>query len=438
MATGRKLISELKLMRPAGLPGLLRRLRPAEARAAEVEEGVRGILAAVRRGGDRALVAQVRAHDWACPGPEALRVPEAMLEQALRNLHPGLRSALRSAEKSIRTFHARQRPARCATVSGRGARMGIEALPLDSVGLYVPGGRAAYPSTLLMLAVPAQVAGVRRIAVATPAGPEGMPNTTVLAAAALLGVTEVYAIGGAAAVGAFAYGTETVARVDKVLGPGNAWVAEAKRQVFGVVGIDAVAGPTELVILSDGTSPARLIAADLLAQAEHDPEASPVLLTTDPEEPARVGAELARQLASSPRSGIQRESLRRRGALVACANKQLACAAARALAPEHLSVMTRRASVWARLVPTASAVFLGPYTPEAAGDYGAGPNHSLPTGGTARFASPVGVWDYFRYRSTLELDRGALARMAPWMRALALAEGLAGHAASLDARAVQP
>jgi histidinol dehydrogenase len=436
MAARRNLIPMLKLDGPSGLPALLRRLRPPELRAAEVEEGVRNILGAVRRGGDQTLVAQVRAHDWPCPGPEALKVPEALLEQALRNLHPNLRSALRSAAKSIRSFHARQRPARCAPSSGRGARMGVEVLPLDSVGLYVPGGRAAYPSTLLMLTIPAQVARVRRIAVATPAGPEGMPNTTVLAAAALLGVTEVYAVGGAAAVGAFAFGTRTVPRVDKILGPGNAWVAEAKRQVFGAVGIDAVAGPTELVILSDGTSPARLIAADLLAQAEHDPEASPVLLTTDPGEPARVMAELVPQLASSPRSAIQGESLRRRGALVLCASQELACEAARALAPEHLSVQARAAKSWARLVPTASAVFLGPYTPEAAGDYGAGPNHSLPTGGTARFASPVGVWDYFRYRSTLELDRAALARRAPWMRALALAEGLDGHAASLDARGV--
>jgi histidinol dehydrogenase len=438
MVAIRNLVPVLKLDGPAGLPALLRRLRPAEERAAEVEEGVRRILGSVRREGDRALVAQVRAHDWPCSGPRTLRVPEAILDQALRNLSADLRSALETAAKSIRSFHARQRPARCAPAAGRGARMAIEALPLDAVGLYVPGGRAAYPSTLLMLAVPALVAGVRRIAVATPAGPEGMPNTTVLAAAALLGVKEVYAVGGAAAVGAFAYGTTTVPRVDKILGPGNAWVAEAKRQVFGIVGIDAVAGPTELVVLSDGTSPARLIAADLLAQAEHDPEASPILLTTDPQEPARVAAELARQLVTSHRAGIQRESLLRRGALVVCGTRELACDAARALAPEHLSVQARRAGTWASRVPTASAVFLGPYTPEAAGDYGAGPNHSLPTGGTARFASPVGVWDYFRYRSTLELDRAALARMAPWMRALALAEGLDGHAASLDAREVMP
>jgi histidinol dehydrogenase len=316
--------------------------------------------------------------------------------------------------------------------------MGVEVFPLESVGLYVPGGRAAYPSTLLMLTIPAQIAGIHRIAVSSPAGPGGLPNETVLAAAALLGVREVYGVGGAAAVGAFAFGTRTIPRVDKILGPGNAWVAEAKRQVFGEVGIDAVAGPTELVVLSDGSSPAAFVAADLLAQAEHDPKASPVLLTTDPAEPARVRAELARQLAGSSRAAIQRESLAQRGALVICADKKVACAAAQALAPEHLSVLARRPAVWARHVPSAAAVFLGCWTPEAAGDYGAGPNHSLPTGGTARFSSPVGVWDFFRQRSFLHLSRPALRRMSPWMRTLALAEGLDGHAASLRVREETP
>jgi histidinol dehydrogenase len=316
--------------------------------------------------------------------------------------------------------------------------MGMEVLPLESVGLYVPGGRAAYPSTLLMLAIPALVAGVGRIAVACPAGPEGLPNVTVLAAAALLGVKEVYAVGGAAAVGAFAFGTRSIPKVDKILGPGNAWVAEAKRQIFGRVGIDAVAGPTELVVLSDGSSPAEFIAADILAQAEHDPQASPILLTTDASEPARVRAELARQLTGAPRAAIQRESLSTHGAMVVCASRDLACAAARALAPEHLSIQARGPEDWAKRVPSAAAVFLGPWTPEAAGDYGAGPNHSLPTGGTARFTSPVGVWDFVRYRSFLQLDRAALGRRSPWMRALAAAEGLEGHAASLRVREEAP
>jgi histidinol dehydrogenase len=436
--TKRAIIAAMRLDGEPGIPRLVRRLRTGTEFQKNVEEGVRSILKHIRLRGDAAVVEAVRAYDWPCPGPSALKVPPEILGQALAAVSPDLASALRAAACSIRAFHGRQRPARCAPSNGGGARMGVEVFPLESVGLYVPGGRAAYPSTLLMLAIPAQVAGVRRIAVACPAGPEGLPNTTVLAAAALLGLGEVYAVGGAAAVGALAFGTDTLPKVDKILGPGNAWVAEAKRQVFGEVGIDAVAGPTELVVLSDGSSPAGFIAADLLAQAEHDPQASPILLTTDDSEPARVRAELERQLKDSPCAAIQRESLRKRGAMVVCAGRALACAAARALAPEHLSVQARRPADWAQRVPSAAAVFLGPWTPEAAGDYGAGPNHSLPTGGTARFASPVGVWDFVRYRSFLQIDRAALERRSPWMRALARAEGLDGHAASLRVREDAP
>ncbi len=432
------LITTMRLSGEPGIPKLAARLRSRAGFEEDVKAGVRSVLEQVRLRGDAAVVEAVRAYDWPCPGPAALKVPAEILGQSLAALSPELAGALRSASRSIRAFHRRQRPARCAPSDMGGARMGMEVLPLESVGLYVPGGRAAYPSTLLMLAIPALVAGVGRIAVACPAGPEGLPNVTVLAAAALLGLKEVYAVGGAAAVGAFAFGTRSIPKVDKILGPGNAWVAEAKRQVFGSVGIDAVAGPTELVVLSDGSSPAEFIAADLLAQAEHDPQASPILLTTDASEPARVRAELARQLTGAPRAAIQRESLSAHGALVVCASRDLACAAARALAPEHLSIQARRPGNWAKRVPSAAAVFVGPWTPEAAGDYGAGPNHSLPTGGTARFSSPVGVWDFVRYRSFLQLDRAALGRRSPWMRALAAAEGLEGHAASLRVREEAP
>lgn len=432
------IIATIRLNSERGIPGLVSRLRSRSCFDVDVEAHVRAILDNVRRRGDWAVVDEVRAHDWPCPGPSALKVPERSLLKALSGLDPELEKALRCAALSIRAFHERQRPARCRPVKGRGVEMGVDVLPLDSVGLYVPGGRAAYPSTLLMLAIPAQIAGVRRIAVSSPAGPGGLLNSTVLAAAALLNLREVYAVGGAAAVGAFTFGTRKIPRVDKILGPGNAWVAEAKRQVFGQVGIDAVAGPTELVVLSDGSSPAAFVAADLLAQAEHDPKASPVLLTTDPGEPARVRTELARQVAKSSRATIQRESLAGQGALVVCASRDLACAAAEALAPEHVSVHARRPAGWARRVSSAAAVFLGPWTPEAAGDYGAGPNHSLPTGGTARFASPVGVWDFVRQRSFLQLTRPALRRMSPWMRVLAQAEGLHGHAASLQLREDAP
>lgn len=396
------------------------------------------ILREVRERGDEALVEQVRAHDWPCPGPGSLRVGASAVEEAWAGTGPNLRRGLAKAARSIRRFHGRQRPATCETLDEGGLRAGVKALPLESVGLYVPGGRAAYPSTLLMLAIPAQLAGVKRIAVATPAGPDGSVNTSVLAAAKLLGIGEIYALGGAAAVGALAFGTATVPRVDKIFGPGNAYVAEAKRQVFGAVGIDSIAGPTELVVLSDGSSPAAFIAADLLAQAEHDPMASAVLLTTDPEEPERVLGEMPARLSSSPRAAVQRASLDARGAVAVCASADLACEAARLLAPEHLSIQTRHPRAWARKVPTAAALFLGPYTPEAAGDYGAGPNHSLPTGGTARFSSPVGVWDFVRCQSFLEMDRASLVRAAAWMRPLAEAEGLFGHATSLDVREGKP
>ncbi|MFI5143564.1 MAG: histidinol dehydrogenase [Thermoanaerobaculales bacterium] len=400
--------------------------------------GVAAILRDVRLRGDEALVEQVRAHDWPIPSASALRVSPDTIALAWRRSSRPFKSALKSAADSVRSFHARQRPANCRALNAEGVRAGLKAFPLDSVGLYVPGGLAAYPSTLLMLAIPAQLAGVGRIAVATPAGPNGSVNRSVLAAAHLLKIDEVFALGGAAAVAAFAFGTPTVPRVDKVLGPGNAYVAEAKRQVFGFVGIDSIAGPTELVVLSDGSSPAAFIAADLLAQAEHDPMASPILLTTQEAEPARVISEFRLQLVNSPRGKVQRESLANRGAIAVCANRALACEAARLLAPEHLSIQTRKPAVWAKEVPSAAALFLGPYAPEAAGDYGAGPNHSLPTGGTARFSSPVGVWDFVRYQSYLEMDRASLKRASSWMKSLAKAEGLFGHARSLRVREARP
>lgn len=409
-------------------------MEEGEAQDALLRTAVAETLAAVRARGDEALVESVRAFDWRCPGPEDLRVPAPATEQAWEETPVALREALRKAADAIRRFHAGQRPAACRPLRDGGTEATLTALPLSSVGLYAPGGRAAYPSTLLMLAIPAQLAGVKRIAVASPAGRDGLPNRTLLAAAKLLGVAEIYAIGGAAAVGAFAFGTPAVPRVDKVFGPGNAFVTEAKRQTFGSVGIDAVAGPTELVVLSDGSSPAAFVASDLLAQAEHDTRACAVLITTDPEEGERVERELALQLARSPRAEIQRLSLAERGACVLCPEEATACAAADFLAPEHLSVQTSEPSRWADRVPSAAAVFLGPWCPEAAGDYGAGPNHSLPTKGTARFSSPVAVWDFYRYQSRLSLTRGALEAAAPWMEALAEAEGLFAHGESIRLR----
>jgi histidinol dehydrogenase len=415
---------------PAALAFLREPVDPDGAIPAEVSR----ILADVRARGDNALVDQVRRYDWPCPGPAALRVSRESIEQAAIRIDPSIRDAIAGTAASIRKFHEGQRPASTADRIDPGLRAEILTHPLESVGLYVPGGRASYPTTLLMLAIPAQLAGVRRIAVASPAGPDGLPADTVRATAGILGIEEMYAVGGAAAIGALAYGTRAIPKVDKILGPGNAWVAEAKRQVFGAVGIDGLSGPTEIAVLSDGSAPARWIAADLLAQAEHDPLASAILLTADPAEPSRVLVEVERILQESPRAEIQRQSLSRRGALVVCADLDIACDAARFLAPEHLSIMAVEAECWADRVPSAAAVFVGFFTPQAAGDYGAGPSHSLPTAGTARFASPLGVWDFVRYQSRLELDRAALKGLGRWMEPLAEAEGLPGHALSLRVR----
>ena len=402
--------------------------------SAEVRIRVEAILAAVRARGDEAVLDEVRTHDWPCPDAATLRVSDHEIEAAWEESPGELRVALQNAWRSIQAFHEGQLPAGGDERSWQGARASLRSYPLDAVGLYVPGGRAAYPSTLLMLAVPARIAGVGRMVVGTPAGPDGTVATSVLAAARVAGVSEIVRMGGAAAIGALAFGTETVPRVDKILGPGNVWVAEAKRQVFGLVGIDSIAGPTELVVLSDGRSDPEVVALDLLAQAEHDPLASPVLLTTDPDEPLRVQQALEAALAGSPREAIQRESLEHCGALVHCQGPDVACAAARFLAPEHLAILAAEPEAWADRVPTAAAIFLGGFSPEAAGDYGAGPNHSLPTGGTARFSSPVGVWDFHRIQSRLSLSEEVLEESVPWMATLARAEGLEGHARSLEIR----
>lgn len=427
-------IRQLRIATREEIPAALSFLREPSSFESEAAVAVSRVLAAVRTRRDEALVEQVRRFDWACPGPEALRVPRETIDRSISAIDSTLRDSLGAAAESIRRFHKGERPAYAAGLKAPGVRAEIRSWPLDSVGLYVPGGRASYPTTLLMLAIPAQLAGVRRIAVATPAGPEGLPCPAVLATAAILGLGEVLAIGGAAAIGAFAFGTQTIPRVDKIFGPGNAWVTEAKRQVFGAVGIDGLSGPTELAVLSDGSAPARWIAADLLAQAEHDPLASAVLFTTDRDEVERVDSELEEILRDSPREEIQRRSLEFRGALIACGCERVAAEAANHLAPEHLTVMARNPGRWADRVPTAAAIFLGPFSPAAAGDYGAGPNHCLPTGGAARFASPVGVGDFVRRQSRLEMGRESLASASRWMAPLAEAERFPGHALSLCVR----
>jgi len=316
-----------------------------------------------------------------------------------------------------------------------GSTLGQEVRPLDRVGVYVPGGRAAYPSTVLMTVIPARVAGVREIVLVTPPGADGAVNADVLAAARIAGVTEGYRLGGAQAVAALAYGTETVPRVDKIVGPGNIYVALAKRRVFGEVGIDMVAGPSEVVVIADGSVDAAWLAADLLAQAEHDPMARAVLITPDRALLARVGAALETQLAGLPRRTIAAAALASNGALVAVETLDDAVELANRLAPEHLELAVAVPAALLPRVRHAGALFLGGSTPEVVGDYVAGPNHVLPTAGTARFASPLGTEDFVKRSSVIEYSPRGLRDALPHLRTLTRIEGLAGHGAAAELRA---
>jgi len=312
--------------------------------------------------------------------------------------------------------------------------LGQEVRPLDRVGVYIPGGRAAYPSTVLMTALPARVAGVREIVLVTPPAADGTVQPAVLAAARLAGVTEGWRLGGAQAVGALAYGTASIRRVDKIVGPGNVYVALAKTRVFGEVGIDMVAGPSEVVVVADGGANPAWIAADLLAQAEHDPMARPLLITDAPAQIPRVAAEVERQLLTLPRREIAAQALAANGALILVGDLDAAVELANRLAPEHLELMVAVPAAWLPRVRHAGAVFLGAHTPEVVGDYVAGPNHVLPTAGTARFASPLGTEDFVKRTSVIEYSPSGLAAALPHLGALATIEGLEAHGRAARAR----
>jgi histidinol dehydrogenase len=312
--------------------------------------------------------------------------------------------------------------------------LGQDVRPLDRVGVYIPGGRAAYPSTVLMTVIPARVAGVREIVLVTPPHADGRVDATVLSAAQLAGVTEGYRIGGAQAIAALAYGTATIRRVDKIVGPGNIYVALAKRRVFGEVGIDMIAGPSEVVVVADDSADPTWLAADLLAQAEHDPMARALLITDAPALPPRVATALAGQLARLPRQAIAAESLEKNGAVILVENLDAAVELANRLAPEHLELCVRVPEALLSRVRHAGAIFLGGHTPEVVGDYVAGPNHVLPTGGTARFASPLGTEDFVTRSSVIEYTAAGLRAALPHLRALTEVEGLAGHGAAAEVR----
>jgi histidinol dehydrogenase len=398
-----------------------------------VEPAVRRIIAAVRRNGDRALLALTRRLDGVRLRPRGLRVPKEMLAAAYRAQPGVVQRDLQLAARRIRAFHLRQRERSWSFRDASGARLGQQIRPLDRVGVYVPGGRAAYPSTVLMTVIPARVAGVGEVIAVSPIGPAG-DTPIVLAACHVAGVDALFRVGGAQAVAALAYGTASVPRVDKVVGPGNIWVATAKRLCYGQVDIDAIAGPSEVLVVADGSADAGLVAADMLAQAEHDPLAAAICITTDGRLARRVAAALDAQLAALPRRAIAARSLAGFGAIVVTRSLAEAIALANVLAPEHLELAVRHPRRWASAVRHAGAIFLGQDAPEAFGDYLAGPNHVLPTGGTARFASPLGVYDFVKRTSMIEAGARTLARLGPAVVRLARLEGLDAHGRAVERR----
>jgi histidinol dehydrogenase len=404
------------------------RLRELFGRSLGADEAVRAIVDDVRRRGDAALREWTRRIDGV--DVEAVHAEPGAMAAAWEATAPEVRAALATAAERIRDFHALQRD---SAVRGT-ADLGLRPVPLRRAGCYVPGGRAAYPSTVLMNVIPAQAAGVDSVVVATPPGPDGRAHPAVLAAAHLLGVTEVAAMGGAQAVAALAHGTESVRPVDTIVGPGNLFVTLAKRAVFGSVGIDGLAGPSEvLVVASEGADP-RLVAADLVSQLEHDPLAWAVCITDSVELAARVEAAFVPAAESAVRQGIIAEAAGRHGMTVVCGDLEEALALVDDFAPEHLELQGPAAEALAGRVRTAGAIFVGDDTPVAMGDYVAGPNHTLPTGGAARFKGPLSVMDFVRWSSVTRLSRADMERLGPVACTLAEAEGLHGHTASVRLR----
>jgi histidinol dehydrogenase len=400
---------------------------------AELLSQVSDIIADVRSRGDEALIDYALRFDHVQLDVSDLRVSLEALKKTASSASDQVVSALREAITNVRTFHERQREESWELVTNQQSTLGQRITPIEAVGLYVPGGTAAYPSSVIMNVVPAQVAGVERIVVATP--PETVRANSAVAAALLeSGVEEIYAVGGAQAIAALAFGTETIRRVDKVTGPGNKYVAAAKKLVFGVVGIDSIAGPSEVVIVADDSARADFVAADLLAQAEHGEDASSILITTSERLAQSVVSELERQSAELPRRAIVKESLANFGALVLVGNLEEAVEIVNELAPEHVELLTNKNEELVMKIKHAGAIFVGEYSPEAVGDYFAGPNHVLPTGRTARFSSALGVYDFLKRTSLISYSREQMESVAPQIVTLAEAEGLQAHANSASIR----
>lgn len=399
-----------------------------------VDRTVAVILADVKQRGDAAVVEYTNRFDrLSAQSLPELELSQTKLQAALDGLPTDKREALEAAAARIRAFHERQVAEGWKYREADGTELGQMVTPLDRVGLYVPGGKAAYPSSVLMNAIPAKVAGVKELIMVVPT-PGGEQNALVLAAACLAGVDRVFTIGGAQAVAALAYGTATVPQVDKIVGPGNAYVACAKRRVFGIVGIDMVAGPSEILVLADGTTNPDWVAMDLFSQAEHDELAQSILICPDADYIEQVAASINKLLPTMPRHEVIRASLENRGALIQVADLDEACALANRVAPEHLELSLADPDPWVAKIHHAGAIFIGPYTSESLGDYCAGPNHVLPTSGSARFSSPLGVYDFQKRTSLIKVSRAGAQTLGKIASTLAQGEGLPAHAKSAEYR----
>jgi len=410
--------------------------REVEYGTPEQNEAVRQIVEAVRKEGDAALLSYTEKHDRVKLEAGALRVLDAEIQAAYDRVDADFLVAIREAASNIRSFHEKQLRQSWVDIQPDGTMLGQILRPLKRVGVYVPGGKAAYPSSVLMNVIPAQVAGVPEIVMVTPpatGGQEGI-DPYILVAAAEAGVKELYRVGGAQAIAALAYGTESIPPVDKICGPGNIYVALAKRAVFGAVDIDSIAGPSEIVVLADETADAAYVAADLLSQAEHDEMASAILVTTSQQLGDEVAAEVERQLATLPKADIARKSIETNGAVLLAETMDEAIAAVNRMAPEHLEIIARDEMVLLGKIENAGAIFVGPYSSEPVGDYFAGPNHILPTNGTARFSSPVNVDDFVKKSSLIHYSKAALQANGDKIITLARHEGLEAHARAIEIR----
>ncbi len=399
----------------------------------DVSSTVQEILTKVRKSGDPALREYTEQFDKVIP--ESWLVPESALEEALDNLEDDLFLVLQQAADNIMLFHERQKTDSRLDFSSDGSVLGWKVTPVDSAGIYIPGGRAAYPSTLLMNAIPAQIAEVPRIALVSPPGPSGLPHPLVMATAAFMGLEELYAVGGAQSIAALAYGTESIEKVVKITGPGNAYVAEAKRQVYGTVGIDSFAGPSEIMIVCDREDiPVDYLVRDMLSQAEHDPDAGAFLVTTSEKQAKKVADRLKKLVPALPRREIIEASFKNRSAIILAEDMEEIFEVVNELAPEHLEVLTKEPFDDLYRIRNAGAIFLGPNTPEPVGDYFAGPNHTLPTSGCAKFSSPLGVQDFVKTSSVISYSAERLQSQGEQIIRFAEEEELFSHAAAIQAR----